>query len=325
MFSERKRKDMAQKLQSYLRKNRPQTLLNRNVKDNIEYYLLMFIPLLLIFVFSYLPMFGLIISFQDYSTGRPFLGEGVKWVGLKWFDKFVSSFYFPRILRNTIVLNLMNLFMGFWVPIVFALVVNEIRNSKFRKFTQTVSYMPNFISSVVVAGMVLSFIANDGIITQTINALGGNARSLNADPKVFPWVYTITCVWKSFGWNSILYLSTITSIDPALYESADVDGATRLKKIWYITLPSMLSLIMIQLILNIGSMLSSNTDMILLMYNSAVYSTADVIGTYVYRETLIGGKYSYGTASGLFMSILSFILVFAANRTSRKLTDFSLW
>lgn len=316
---------MARKLQSCLRKDRPQTLLNRNVKDNIEYYLLMFIPLLLIFVFSYLPMFGLIISFQDYSTGRPFLGEGVKWVGLKWFDKFVSSFYFPRILRNTIVLNLMNLFMGFWVPIVFALVVNEIRNSKFRKFTQTVSYMPYFISSVVVAGMVLSFIANDGIITQMINALGGNARSLNADPKVFPWVFTITGVWKSFGWNSILYLSTITAIDPALYESADVDGAGRVKKIWYITLPSMLPLIMIQLILAVGSLLSSGTDLILLMYNSAVYSTADVIGTYIYRETLFSGKYSYGTAAGLLMSVLSFILVFAANLTSRKLTDFSLW
>ena len=299
--------------------------MNRDLRDNIDYYLLMAVPLLLIFVFSYLPMFGIVIAFQDYSTGRPFLGAGVRWVGLKWFRQFVTSYFFPRILRNTLVLNLMGLVMGFWVPIVFALIVNEIRNSALRKFTQTVSYMPNFISMVVVAGMVLSFIDSDGIITKAINALGGKAKSLNAEPKVFPWLYTITGVWKSFGWNSILYLSTITSIDPALYESAEVDGAGRLRKIWYITLPSMLALIMIQLILAIGNMLYANTDMILLMYNPAVYSTADVIGTFVYRETLKSGKYSYGTAASLFMSVLSFLLVFAANRVSRRTTDFSLW
>ena len=299
--------------------------LHRDVRDNIDYYLMMLPTLVLIFIFSYLPLFGIIISFQNYTAGRPFLGSGVEWVGLKWYRQFVDAYYFSRILRNTLVLNLLGLAMGFWVPIAFALTVNEIRSSKFRKFTQTVSYMPNFISTVVVAGMVLSFIANDGIITLTLRALGIPAKSLNADPAVFPWVYTLTSVWKSFGWNSILYLSTITSIDPALYESADVDGATRMKKIWYITLPSMLSLIMIQLIMAIGGMLGSNTDLILLLYNPAVYSSADVIGTYVYRETLKTGKYSYGTAANLFMSVLSFVLVYAANYVSRKTTDFSLW
>lgn len=300
-------------------------LSKRDVRDNIDYYLLMLPTLALIFVFSYLPLFGVIISFQNYTAGRPFLGKGVQWVGLKWFRQFAASYYFPRILRNTLALNLLGLAMGFWVPIAFALTVNEIRSSRFRKFTQTVSYMPNFISTVVVAGMVLSFVADDGIITLAVQALGFKAKSLNANPGVFPWMYTLTSVWKSFGWNSILYLSTITSIDPALYESADVDGAGRLKKIWYITLPSMLPLIMIQLIMAIGGMLGSNTDLILLLYNSAVYSTADVIGTYVYRETLKTGKYSYGTAASLFMSVLSFILVYAANYVSRKTTDFSLW
>lgn len=300
-------------------------LLSRDVKDNIEYYLLMAIPLLLIFVFCYLPMFGLVIAFQDYSVGRPFLGAGVKWVGLKHFQKFVSSYYFSRILRNTLILNIMNLFMGFWVPIAFAIVVNEIRNSKFRKFTQTVSYMPNFISTVVVAGMFLSFIASDGIITMALQAIGIQAKSLNANKEFFPWLYTFISVWKGFGWSSILYLSTITAIDPALYESADVDGGTRLQKIWYITLPSMLPLIMIQLIFAIGGMLGSNTDMILLLYNPSTYATADVIGTFVYRETLMGGKYSYGTASGLLMSIFSFILVFSANMVARKTTDYSIW
>lgn len=286
---------------------------------------MMIFPLIVIFLFSYLPMFGIIIAFQDYVAGRPFFGEGVIWVGLKWFREFVDSYYFARILRNTLVLNALNLVMGFWVPIIFALVVNEIRIRKFKKFTQTVSYLPHFLSSVVVAGMVVSFIANDGIITLMLRAVGFEAKSLNADPGAFPWIYTLTSIWKSFGWSSIIYLSTITAIDPGLYEAAAVDGAGRFRKIWHVTLPAMLPLIVIQLILSIGNMLSANTDLILLLYNSSTYKTADVIGTYVYRETLMGGKFSYGTASGLLMSILSFALTYIANAVSRKKTDYSMW
>ena len=286
---------------------------------------MMIFPLIMIFLFSYLPMFGIIIAFQDYVAGRPFFGEGVIWVGLKWFREFVDSYYFARILRNTLVLNALNLVMGFWVPIIFALVVNEIRIRKFKKFTQTVSYLPHFLSSVVVAGMVVSFIANDGIITLMLRAVGFEAKSLNADPGAFPWIYTLTSIWKSFGWSSIIYLSTITAIDPGLYEAAAVDGAGRFRKIWHVTLPAMLPLIVIQLILSIGNMLSANTDLILLLYNSSTYKTADVIGTYVYRETLMGGKFSYGTASGLLMSILSFAMTYIANAVSRKKTDYSMW
>ena len=286
---------------------------------------MMIFPLIMIFLFSYLPMFGIIIAFQDYVAGRPFFGEGVIWVGLKWFREFVDSYYFARILRNTLVLNALNLVMGFWVPIIFALVVNEIRIRKFKKFTQTVSYLPHFLSSVVVAGMVVSFIANDGIITLMLRAVGFEAKSLKADPGAFPWIYTLTSIWKSFGWSSIIYLSTITAIDPGLYEAAAVDGAGRFRKIWHVTLPAMLPLIVIQLILSIGNMLSANTDLILLLYNSSTYKTADVIGTYVYRETLMGGKFSYGTASGLLMSILSFALTYIANAVSRKKTDYSMW
>src|SRR5699024_2672671 len=156
---------------------------------------MMIFPLIMIFLFSYLPMFGIIIAFQDYVAGRPFFGEGVIWVGLKWFREFVDSYYFARILRNTLVLNALNLVMGFWVPIIFALIVNEIRISKFKKFTQTVSYLPHFLSSVVVAGMVVSFIANDGIITLMLRAVGFEAKSLNADPGAFPWIYTLTSIW----------------------------------------------------------------------------------------------------------------------------------
>ncbi len=297
----------------------------RDVKENIQYYLMMCIPLILIFIFSYLPLFGIVIAFQDYVSGKPFFGEGVTWVGLKWFKQFVSSYYFPRILRNTLVLNLLNLVMGFWVPIFFALVVNEIRASKFKKFTQTVSYLPYFLSAVIVAGMVMNFVSSDGIITRMLQAIGFEAKSLNADASAFPWIYTLTSIWKSFGWASIIYLSTITAIDPGLYEAASVDGAGRLKKIWHVTLPAMLPLIMIQLILSIGGMLASNTEMLLLMMNGSTMKVADVIGTYVYRESLMGGKFSYGTASGLLLSIMGFTLTCIANRISRKATDFSIW
>ncbi|MDR1599072.1 MAG: ABC transporter permease subunit [Oscillospiraceae bacterium] len=299
--------------------------LSRNARDNIDYYLLMAVPFVLIFIFSYLPLFGVVIAFQNYTPGKPFIGASTVWVGMKHFITFIKSYYFTRILRNTVVLNFMGLLMGFWVPVVFALVVNEIPKRRYKNFIQTVSYMPNFISTVVVAGMVLTFIANDGIITRLINAFGFNVKSLNATASVFPWVYTLTNIWKSFGWSSILYLSTITSIDPELYESADIDGASRLGKIAHITFPMMLPLVMIQLIFAVGNMLGSNTEMVLLLYNSAVYSTADVIGTYVYRDSLLGVKYSYGTASGLLLSVMSFVLVFGANAISRKTTNFSLW
>lgn len=306
-------------------KKKPSKTLKRDTKDNIQYYLLMFMPLVLIFVFSYLPMGGLVIAFQDYVSGRPFFGEGVQWVGLKWFKEFVNSYYFTRILRNTLVINLMNLVLGFGVPILFALVVNEIRLKKFKQFTQTVSYLPYFLSAVVAAGMVVNFIDKDGIITRLLQALGFEAKGLNANANAFPWIYTLTSIWKSFGWSSIIYLSTITAIDPGLYEAASVDGAGRLKKIWHITIPAMMPLIMIQLILSIGNMLMANTELILLLYNSSVYKTADVIGTYVYRESLMGGKFSYGTASGLLMSVFSFALVYIANTVSRKTTEFSMW
>ena len=305
--------------------HRTRVLSRRDRSDNLQYYLMMLPVIVMIIIFCYLPLFGIIISFQDYRAGRPFLGAGVKWVGLKWFREFVTSFYFPRIIRNTLRINLLSLFMGFWVPIVFALMLNELRQERYKKCIQTVSYMPHFISNVVIAGMVINFVADDGIIPKLLGMIGVTVKSLNTNNAVFPWIYVITTVWQSFGWSSILYLSTLSSIDPVLYEAADIDGARRGQKIWYITLPHMLPLIMIQLILRIGNMLTSNRELILLMYNSSIYESMDVIGTYVYRDALQGGRYSYGAACGLLMSILSFILVFISNKVSAKTTDFSLW
>ena len=299
--------------------------LKRNTKDNIEYYLYMLPVMVLIFIFCYIPLFGILIAFQDYRAGMPFVSKDTVWVGLKHFKEFVSSYYFGRIIGNTLRINMINLFMGFWVPIAFALLLNEIRFSKLKKIIQTVSYMPHFISTVVVVSMFLGYISDGGLIPRLLAHFGIEVSSLNTNAEFYPWYYVFINVWKGFGWGSILYLSTISSIDTTLYEAAEVDGAGRWKKIWHITLPHLKSLILIQLIFNIGGMLGSSTEMVLLYYNQSVYSTMDVIGTYVYRGSLMGGRYSYGTAVSLLMSIFGFTLTYLANKASAKFADYSLW
>ena len=299
--------------------------LSRNASDNIQYYLMMSVTLILAFVFCYIPMFGIIIAFQDYGAGRPFLGTGVKWVGLRWFKEFVSSYYFTRIIVNTVRMSLMSLCIGFPVPIIFALILNEVRSEFFKKVVQTISYMPHFLSAVVVAGIVKSFLANDGIIVQIFGNLGITLNAVNTNQQAFPWIYLFTSIWMNFGWSSILYLSTIAGIDLGQYEAAEIDGATRLQRIRYITLPSLMPLITIQLILAIGGILGANTELILQLYNSSVYATADVLGTYMYREALIKADYSYGTASGLLLSAIAFGLTWMANSMCRKFTDWSMW
>ncbi len=295
-------------------------------KEAVKLYLIMLPVLIYIFIFSYIPLYGVVIAFQDYTPGSPFLFDpSIKWVGLKHFTQFMSSMYFWRLIKNTLVLSLYNLIFVFWAPIIFALLVNEIRPRRYKKVVQTISYLPHFISSVVVAGMVLSFVNADGIINQLRGMIGLSAVAYNNDPNAFPWIYTLTNMWKGFGFGSILYLSAISAVDNELYEAANLDGATRWQKMWHITLPSIKPTIAIQLIFAVGGLLSANSEMILLLYNPAIYETSDVVGTYLYRESLLGGKFSSGTAIGLFTSAINFILVFAANTVSKKIADFSLW
>lgn len=315
-----------EKVDKALQKRKPKYT-REQIYENIELYLIMLPVLVLIFMMCYLPLYGLLIAFQDYTPGMPIfsLTENIRWVGFKHFVSFINGKYFVRLMTNTILLSLYNLIFGFWVPIVFALLLNEVRHMKFKKFVQTASYLPYFISAVVVAGMVLSFIDMGGIVNKIIVLFGGTATPLNTSPAVFPVIYTITNVWKSFGWNSILYLSTMSSIDPALYESARLDGANRFKQMWYVTLPSILPTIAIMLIMAVGGILGSNTDLILLLYNTATYPTADVIGTYIYRVGLEDGQFSYTAAVGIFSSVINFALVFGANFISNKLTNYGLF
>lgn len=286
----------------------------------------LFIPVaILIIIFCYIPMYGIVIAFQDYTPGSPFIGEAVKWVGLKHFANFIQGEYFFRLMKNTLVLSVLNLIFGFTIPIIFALLMDQIKAVRFKKLIQTASYMPYFISMIVVAGMVISFIDVGGIITNLLTAFGFENINYRNSPTAFPVIYTVTNVWKGFGFGSILYFSTISSIDPGLYESAKLDGANRLRQVWHITLPGISRVIAINLIMAIGGILNANSELILLLYTPATYEAADVIGTYTYRLGIIGGQYSYTTAAGLFMSLIGFILTYLSNKVSNKMTGYGLW
>ena len=308
-------------------RDRPKTLLSRpHLKENVELYALFFPAAALIFTFCYIPLGGLVIAFQDYLAGNPmFALSGVKWVGLKHFQRFIQSIYFSRLIGNTLRLSLLNLLFGFTLPIIFALLLNEARSLRYKKFVQTASYLPYFVSTVVAAGMMISFLEMGGVVNSVLGALGVPAKEYIAYPDYYPAIYTITNVWKGFGFSSILYFSTISSIDPVLYESARMDGANRWQQMRHITLPGIKFIIAVQLVLKMGNILETNTDLALLLYRPSTYSTADVIGTCIYREGIQGGKYSYTTAIGLFMSVIGFVLTYITNRFSNKLTGYGMW
>jgi putative aldouronate transport system permease protein len=301
------------------------TLRQNRINENLQLFVFLFPVMALLFIFCYIPMYGVVIAFQDYIPGSPFIGEGAVWVGLKHVIRFVRSEYFSRLIRNTLVLSGLNLVFGFTLPIVFALLLDQIRSLSYRKFVQTVSYLPYFISTVIVAGMVITFVDTNGLVTNMLSLFGVPPMNYIINKRAFPVIYTVTNVWKSFGFGSILYFATITSIDPQLYESAKIDGANRFQQVLHITLPGIQRIIAINLIMAIGGILGANTDLILLLYHPATYETADVIGTYVYRQGIVGGEFSYTAAVGLFMSLIAFALTYTANRVSNKLTDYGLW
>lgn len=299
----------------------------REKRDSIELYLILLPVLLHIFIFCTVPLYGIVIAFQDYNPGSPFISfdGSVKWVGFKHFIELFTGPYFWRLLRNTLRLSLYCLLFGFPLPIVFALLLNEIKGGRFKKFMQTLSCLPYFISSVVAVSIVLTMVMSDGIVNRIIVAFGGKAVSINAKAEYFPALYTVTRIWRSFGWDSILFLAAMSSIDTSLYEAADIDGANRMDKMWHITIPGIKPTIILILVFNVGAIMSSNTEMILLMYNTNVYETADVFGTYVYRSGLLEGRFSFGTAVTLFQTMVNFMLVFGANMVARKLGDNSIW
>lgn len=295
----------------------------RHVKRD-KFLILMILPVVAFFiVFSYLPMYGVIIAFKNYSISKGILGS--PWAGLKYFEQFFNGFFFWRLLKNTLLLSVYSLLWGFPIPIIFALIINEF-GGFFKRFAQTVSYLPHFISVVVVCGMLVNFLSpQGGLINTIISGLGGQSINFLGDPKYFRTIYVASEVWQGFGWNSIIYLAAITSIDQEQYEAAIIDGAGRFKQIWHITLPGISNTIVILLILSVGGLMGIGFEKVILLYNGATYETSDIIASYVYRAGLLNTQYSFAAAVGLFNSVINIILLVSCNLISRRVSNVSIW
>lgn len=289
-----------------------------------KYAYMMIVPVLAFYIiFMYVPMYGAIIAFKDYS---PAMGvAGSPWVGLKHFVNFWNGIYFTRLLRNTLLISVYGLLFGFTIPILFALLLNELRSEKYKRLIQTVSYFPHFISLVVICGLVKTFTLTDGIINDLIVLLGGERSSLLQRPELFRAIYTVSGLWQNIGWDSIIYLAALAGIDTQLYEACEVDGGRKLAKMLHITIPGILPTIVIMFILRIGQLLNVGYEKIILLYNPFTYETADIISSFVYRKGLLELNYSFSTAIGLFNSVINFILLLSVNALSRKVGDTSLW
>lgn len=287
--------------------------------------LLMVLPTVVYFVlFHYLPMKGVLIAFKDYSVFKGFPAS--PWVGLKYFNIFFSNPEALRLIKNTLLLSLYSLLWGFPVPILFALVLNEVRNLKMKKLVQTVSYMPHFISTVVVAGIIMMFLSpTSGVINNLISSLGFERINFMGKASCFRSIYVVSGIWQHAGWDSILYIAAITGIDPQLYESAIMDGASKLKQIIHITLPCIAPTMITIFILNFGSIMNVGFEKVFLLQNPVIYDTADVISTFVYRQGIKSGNYSYGTAVDLFNSVVNLIILVSVNAIAKRTNETSLW
>jgi putative aldouronate transport system permease protein len=299
----------------------------KDLSENKGAYI-MAIPVLLFYIlFAYKPMAGAVIAFKNFSPARGVFGS--PWTteyGFKHFIDFFKSFYFVRVLRNTITISMASIIFGFPMPIILALLINEVKNSSFKKIVQTISYMPHFISLVVICSMVTLFTDEKAFILQIMHFFGyqGTANLLNQKDAFVP-IYVISGIWQQTGWNCIIYLAALSAIDMELYEAARIDGAGRLRQTFHVTLPGLLPTIVLLFILAIGGVMSVGQEKIILLYNDFVMETADVISSYVYRRGLVNGSFSFATAVGLFNSIINFFLVVTANRISRYVTGKGLW
>lgn len=289
-----------------------------------KYIYLMLIPVLLYYaVFCYGPMGGVVIAFQNF---KPALGiAGSKWVGMKHFVDFLTGPYAWRLIRNTLLINVLQILFAFPVPIIVALLINEIRCKKYKKVVQTVSYMPHFISLVVMCGLLVTFCRSDGIFNDFLSLFGVERSNLLANARLFRPLYVLSGIWQEAGWGSIIYLATLSTIDPGLYEATTIDGASRFQRMLYVSFPGLVPIIIVQLIMRVGNILTTGFEKVFLLYSPLTYDTADIISTYIYRQGLELSNYSYGTAVGLFNSVVNLIILVLANYISKKATEESLW
>ncbi len=299
---------------------------NKLFKDIIrnKYIYLMLLPAIAHYIiFKYIPMYGVVIAFKDFKAGLGILLS--PWAGLKYFRQFFNSYYAWRLIRNTLLLNVYELIFSFPAPIILALLLNELRSDKYKRFVQTVSYLPHFISIVVVVGFIRDFFSQNGLVNNMLYNIGIEPISFLVDPGWFRTLYVGSGIWQGVGWGSIIYLAAISAIDLQLYEAATIDGAGRFRRITSITIPSITPTIVILLIFRIGGMMSVGFEKVFLMYNPSIYETSDVISTFVYRSGLQNAQYSYSAAIGLFNNIINFLLLVTANYISRTVSETSLW
>lgn len=290
---------------------------------NHSLYILM-IPVLLFYIlFHYKPMYGVIIAFKDYV---PRLGVADSdWVGFANFTRFFNDIYFTRLVRNTLLISFYDLLVGFPAPIILALLINEVGNKLFKNTVQTITYLPHFISTIVVCGMLTDFSLSTGLFNDVIEFFGGSRSPLLQNPNLYRSIYVLSGVWQQVGWGSIIYLSALTNIDPQLYEAAKIDGAGKWNQLFHVTLPGISPTIIVMLIMKVGRMMSMGYEKTILLYTPATYETADIISSYIYRVGLLDQDWSYSTAIGLFNSVINLALLLFANKLSKKLTDSGLW
>ena len=295
----------------------------RNWSTCKSVYLLL-IPLLAYYIiFHYIPMGGTVIAFQNY---KPALGlTRSKWVGLKHFVTFFKGPYAWRVIRNTLVMNALQILFAFPAPIIFALLLNELGCKRYQRCIQTVSNMPHFVSLVVICGILTDFTMTDGLINDLIALLGGERSNLLNRPELFRTVYVASGIWQNAGWGSIIYLATLTNVDPALHEAAAIDGAGRFGRMLHVSLPALAPVITIQFIMRVGNILSQGYEKVILLYRPLTFETADIISSYVYRSGLLNSNYSFGAAVSVFNSIVNLAILVLANSLSRRLSETSLW
>lgn len=293
-------------------------------KNNWQLYVLILPAIIYFIVFNYMPLYGIQIAFKDFKA--VFGISGSKWVGFKHFENFFHAYYFKRLLANTLLLNVYNLLWSFPVPIILAILLNQIKGPKIKRFIQTSIYVPYFISTVVLAGMLYIFLSpTSGIFNILRQALGMKSVDFMSDAKAFRTIYIVSGIWQSAGWETILYIASLSGVDPSLYEAAEIDGASIWQKIRYIDVPSIVPVIVMVFILDCGKLLSSNTDKALVMQTAGNIPTSDIIGVYVYNVGLGSGQFSYTTAIGLFINIINFIIIITANQISKKISDVGLF
>lgn len=297
------------------------------IEDLTKHYQLLILLLpafALVVVFNYVPMYGILLAFKDYRAVDGIWGS--EWVGFEHFERFFSSYYFTTVIKNTLIISISTIIIGFILPIVFALMLNEIKYSPFKKFVQTVTYAPHFISVTVLVGMLFAFLSpTSGVVNTIIEAFGGDPIAFMQEPKWFLPVYLISEQWQNLGWGSIIYIAVLSSVDMELHEAATIDGASRLQRIWYINLPCIKPTAMIMLIMSTGSVLGVGFEKIYLMQTPLNLSVSEVISTYVYKIGLVNSQYEFSTAVGLFTSVISMIILLIVNAISKKVGEQSLW